>query len=307
MLRLDNIECRYGGISALRGVSMTVGKGEFVCLIGANGAGKSTLLRAISGLNPPVAGTIDFEGERIDRALPATIVRLGIAQCPEERKLWPQISVEEHLEIGAFTRRDKAGVVADIERVYAIFPLLKERRRQEAGTLSGGEQQMVAIGRALMSRPRLLMMDEPSLGLAPIIVESMAEVIKDIHAKGTSILLVEQNAMVALRMSDRAYVLEAGIIVRVHHHVVAFLELSRKYLLGELVLQVALHGAAQGPGAKVRVEAFLGQPEAGGRREFKGDFPVLQTLLHIFDHQVHHLDDLFLGQWVKYYGLVDPV
>jgi len=214
MLRLDDIECRYGGISALRGVSMTVGEREFVCLIGANGAGKSTLLRAISGLNPPVAGTISFEGERIDRALPAAIVALGIAQCPEERKLWPQISVEEHLEIGAFTRRDKGGIAADIERIYGIFPRLKERRRQDAGTLSGGEQQMVAIGRALMSRPRLLMMDEPSLGLAPIIVESMAEVIKDIHAKGTSILLVEQNAMVALRMADRAYVLEAGTIVR---------------------------------------------------------------------------------------------
>jgi branched-chain amino acid transport system ATP-binding protein len=214
MLQLDGIECRYGGISALHGVSMAVGEREFVCLIGANGAGKSTLLRAISGLNPPVAGTISFEGERIDRALPATIVRLGIAQCPEERKLWPQISVEEHLEIGAFSRRDKAAIAEDIERVYGIFPRLKERRRQDAGTLSGGEQQMVAIGRALMSRPRLLMMDEPSLGLAPMIVESMAEVIKDIHAKGTSILLVEQNAMVALRMADRAYVLEAGNIVR---------------------------------------------------------------------------------------------
>jgi len=244
MLRLDNIECRYGGISALRGVSMTVGKGEFVCLIGANGAGKSTLLRAISGLNPPVAGTIDFEGERIDRALPATIVRLGIAQCPEERKLWPQISVEEHLEIGAFTRRDKAGVVADIERVYAIFPLLKERRRQEAGTLSGGEQQMVAIGRALMSRPRLLMMDEPSLGLAPIIVESMAEVIKDIHAKGTSILLVEQNAMVALRMSDRAYVLEAGSIVREgpSKDLLADDYVKQAYLGGSVKRKRATHG-----------------------------------------------------------------
>ncbi len=241
MLRLDNIECRYGGISALRGVSMTVGEGEFVCLIGANGAGKSTLLRAISGLNPPVAGRIDFEGERIDRALPATIVRLGIAQCPEERKLWPQISVEEHLEIGAFTRRDKAGVVADIERIYTIFPRLKERRRQEAGTLSGGEQQMVAIGRALMSRPRLLMMDEPSLGLAPIIVESMAEVIKDIHAKGTSILLVEQNAMVALRMSDRAYVLEAGNIVREGP--------SKDLLADDYVKQAYLGGSVKRKGA----------------------------------------------------------
>jgi branched-chain amino acid transport system ATP-binding protein len=161
-------------------------------------------IRAQPAGRRPVAGTISFEGERIDRALPATIVRLGIAQCPEERKLWPQISVEEHLEIGAFTRRDKGEIAADIERIYGIFPRLKERQRQDAGTLSGGEQQMVAIGRALMSRPRLLMMDEPSLGLAPMIVESMAEVIKDIHTKGTSILLVEQNAMVALRMADRA-------------------------------------------------------------------------------------------------------
>lgn len=214
MLRLEGVECRYGSIQALHGVSLEVGAREFVCLIGANGAGKSTLLRAISGLTPPVAGTITFEGERIDRKRPAEIVRRGIAQCPEERKLWPQLTVEDHLEVGAFTRADKAEIKQDFDRIYGIFPRLKERRRQLAGTLSGGEQQMVAIGRALMSRPRLLLMDEPSLGLAPLVVENMAEVIKDIHRQGTSILLVEQNAFVALRLAERAYVLETGRVVK---------------------------------------------------------------------------------------------
>jgi len=214
MLRLEDVECRYGSIKALHGVSLEVGAQEFVCLIGANGAGKSTLLRAVSGLTPPVAGTITFEGQRIDDRRPADIVRCGIAQCPEERKLWPQLTVEDHLEVGAFTRNDKVGVRQDYERVYDIFPRLRERRGQLAGTLSGGEQQMVAIGRALMSRPRLLLMDEPSLGLAPIVVESMADVIKDIHGSGTSILLVEQNAYIALHLADRAYVLETGRIVK---------------------------------------------------------------------------------------------
>ncbi len=213
MLSLDGVVCRYGSIEALHGVSMEIKAGEFVCLIGANGAGKSTMLRAISGLIKPARGTIFWDGEQIDGDSPASIVRRGIAHCPEERKVWPHLSVEDHLEIGAYIRKDRE-ITGDIKKVYDIFPHLAERRKQLAGTLSGGEQQMLAIGRALMSRPRLLMMDEPSLGLAPILLENLAKTIKEIHASGVTILLVEQNAFLALKLADRACVLETGKIVR---------------------------------------------------------------------------------------------
>ncbi len=213
MLSLDDVVCRYGSIEALHGVSMEIKAGEFVCLIGANGAGKSTMLRAISGLIKPARGTIFWDGEQIDGDSPASIVRRGIAHCPEERKVWPHLSVEDHLEIGAYIRKDRE-ITRDIKKVYDIFPHLAERRKQLAGTLSGGEQQMLAIGRALMSRPRLLMMDEPSLGLAPILLENLAKTIKEIHAGGVTILLVEQNAFLALKLADRACVLETGKIVR---------------------------------------------------------------------------------------------
>jgi branched-chain amino acid transport system ATP-binding protein len=214
MLRIDAITCRYGHVGALRGVSIALGAGEFVALVGANGAGKTTLLRAVSGLTPPAEGEIHFEGKRIDRATPAEIVRCGIAHAPEERKIWPQLSVAEHLRLGAFLRTDAAEIRRDIERVETIFPRLAERRKQLAGTLSGGEQQMVAIGRALMSRPRLLLLDEPTLGLAPIIVAQVIETVRAIHRDGTAILIVEQNAAVALRHADRAYVLENGTVAK---------------------------------------------------------------------------------------------
>ncbi|HEX9463022.1 MAG TPA: ABC transporter ATP-binding protein [Alphaproteobacteria bacterium] len=213
MLRVNGISCRYGPIIALRNVSLDVQAGEFVALIGANGAGKSTLLRAVSGLTPPYDGEIEFEGREISRSSPAAIVRLGIAHCPEERKIWPQLSVQEHLRLGAFGRRD-AGVRADIDRIYGIFPRLAERHRQLCGTLSGGEQQMVAIGRALMSRPKLLMLDEPNLGLAPMIVDQVVQTVRDIHRQGTAVLMVEQSAALALRHAERAFVLENGHVVR---------------------------------------------------------------------------------------------
>jgi branched-chain amino acid transport system ATP-binding protein len=214
MLSVEGISCRYRAVSALRGVSITVGAGEFVALVGANGAGKTTLLRAISGLTPPFEGAIHFDGKRIDTAPAADILRAGIAQSPEERKIWPALSVEEHIRLGAFSRRDTAGIRDDIERIYTIFPRLAERRKQLAGTLSGGEQQMVAIGRALMSRPRLLLLDEPSLGLAPMMTAQVIETVRAIHRDGTGILMVEQNATVALQHADRAYVLENGSVAK---------------------------------------------------------------------------------------------
>ena len=199
---------------ALRDATLAIAKGEFVAIIGANGAGKSTLLRAISGLTPPHAGEILWDGARIERASAGEIVRRGIAHCPEERKIWPQLSVNEHLRLGAYGRRDAGDIRADVERIYQIFPPLAERRRQLCGTLSGGEQQMVAIGRALMCRPRLLMLDEPSLGLAPLVVDQVVETVSAIHRQGTAILMVEQSAVLALRRAQRAYVLENGSIVK---------------------------------------------------------------------------------------------
>jgi branched-chain amino acid transport system ATP-binding protein len=213
LLRLENVETFYGSIQALKGISIDVQEGEIVTLIGANGAGKSTTLRSINGLNHPRKGTIEFDGKDITNDAPHDIVRMGIAQSPEGRKLFPRMTVTENLEMGAFQRRDKTGMKEDMDRVFELFPRLAERRTQKAGTMSGGEQQMCAIGRALMARPTLLMLDEPSMGLAPIFVQRIFETIVEVNKQGTSILLVEQNALMALDAADRGYVLETGRIV----------------------------------------------------------------------------------------------
>ncbi len=213
MLALEDVHSFYGNIHAIKGVSLEVREGELVSLIGANGAGKSTTLRTISGLLAPRAGRILFQGAPIGGESAGAIVRRGIAHCPEERKIWPQMTAQEHLEVGAFTRRDAAAIAGDLERVFRYFPRLRERRTQLAGTLSGGEQQMLAIGRALMSRPKLLMFDEPSLGLAPMLVEQIGQIIREINAQGITVLLVEQNAFLALSLSQKCYVMETGRIV----------------------------------------------------------------------------------------------
>jgi branched-chain amino acid transport system ATP-binding protein len=210
LLRVDDIHTYYGSIEALKGVSIEVREGEIVTLIGANGAGKSTMLRSINGLNHPRRGTIHFADRNITRAPAHDIVRLGISQSPEGRKLFPRMSVLENLEMGAFQRHSRGELRADLQRVYSLFPRLSERKQQRAGTLSGGEQQMVAIGRALMAHPKLLLLDEPSMGLAPIFVERVFETIVEINQQGTTILLVEQNAMMALDVAARGYVLETG-------------------------------------------------------------------------------------------------
>jgi len=213
LLKLEDVHTFYGRIEALKGISLEVREGEIVTLIGANGAGKSTTLRSISGLNQPRQGTIVFEGKNITRRAPHEIVQLGISQSPEGRRLFPRMSVLENLEMGAFQRRNRAEIREDIERVYSLFPRLAERKHQKSGTLSGGEQQMCAMGRALMARPKLLMLDEPSLGLAPIFVEKIFEIIGEINQQGTTVLLVEQNALMALDASRRGYVLETGRVV----------------------------------------------------------------------------------------------
>ncbi len=213
MLALEGLVARYGPVTAVAGVSLTVAAAEFVCLIGANGAGKSTTLKAISGLVPAAAGRIRFDGQDI-HGLPAQeILRRGIAHCPEGRRVFPYMTVDENLAMGAYVRSDHAAVASDLARVFEHFPILKERRRQAAGTLSGGEQQMLAIGRALMARPRLILFDEPSLGLAPTVVESVFGIIAGIQREGTTVLMVEQNAYMALRLASRAYVMETGRIV----------------------------------------------------------------------------------------------
>ncbi|HPE89559.1 MAG TPA: ABC transporter ATP-binding protein [Spirochaetia bacterium] len=212
MLRIDDLSVHYGGIHALQGISFEVPEGKIVTLIGANGAGKSTTLKSVVGLVKPSGGSISLDGARVDGLATRDIVRRGVVLAPEGRRIFPDLTSEENLELGAFMRDDKAGVAADKKRMYALFPRLEERRRQKAGTLSGGEQQMLAVARALMSRPKLLMMDEPSLGLAPLIVKMIFDIVKAINAEGTTILLVEQNAKAALEIADFGYVLETGRI-----------------------------------------------------------------------------------------------
>jgi branched-chain amino acid transport system ATP-binding protein len=213
MLEIRDMVCAYGGIAALKGISLDVKAGQLVALIGANGAGKSTTLRAISGLVPPSSGQLIFDGKDMTGAKPPRVLAAGIAHCPEGRRVFPHMTVEENLNMGAYLRADTSEVAGDRDRIYADFPRLAERRQQAAGTLSGGEQQMLAIGRALMSRPRLILFDEPSLGLAPNIVEQTFTIIRRIQAAGTTVLLVEQNAFAALGMCDHAYLLEGGRIV----------------------------------------------------------------------------------------------
>ena len=215
ILELEDVHTYYGSIQALKGISLTVDQGEIVTLIGANGAGKSTTLRSINGLNTPRRGRIRFQGREITYASAHDIVEQGISQSPEGRRLFPRMSVLENLEMGTFQRADRGNrktVGEDLDRVYELFPRLAERKAQKAGTLSGGEQQMVAIGRALMARPKLLLLDEPSMGLAPIFVERIFEIIREINSQGTPILLVEQNALMALDVANRGYVLETGKI-----------------------------------------------------------------------------------------------
>ncbi|HSS27056.1 MAG TPA: ABC transporter ATP-binding protein [Usitatibacter sp.] len=212
LIALEGLQVAYGGIRAVKGISLEVQQGELVCLIGANGAGKTTTLRAITGMLHPSAGRIVYEGRDIAGMKPHLISRQGLALVPEGRGVFAQLTIEENLAMGAYARRDRAGVAADVERAFTLFPRLKERRRQTAGTLSGGEQQMLAISRALMSRPRLLLLDEPSMGLAPLMVERIFEVIRSISAEGVTLLLVEQNARLALEVSHRGYVLESGLV-----------------------------------------------------------------------------------------------
>jgi len=212
LLELEDVHTFYGTIEAIKGISLTVNEGEVVTLIGANGAGKSTTLRSIQGINKPKRGRILFNGKDIVGTAPHDIVRMGISQSPEGRRLFARMTVLENLEMGAFQRTDKSGVNEDIDRVFGLFPRLAERRAQKAGTLSGGEQQMCAMGRALMARPPLLLLDEPSMGLAPVLVERIFEIVTEINSQGTTILLVEQNALMALDVASRGYVLETGVV-----------------------------------------------------------------------------------------------
>ncbi len=214
MLEIRDLVCGYGHVTVLKGLTIDVREGQLVALVGANGAGKSTTLRAISGLVPARSGIIRFDGRDVAGAEPRRILAAGIAHCPEGRRVFPQMSVAENLAMGAYLRRDRAGIATDLGRVYGEFPRLAERRGQAAGTLSGGEQQMLAIGRALMARPKLVLFDEPSLGLAPNIVERMFTVIRAVCDAGTTVLLVEQNAFAALELCDHAYLIETGRIVR---------------------------------------------------------------------------------------------
>src|SRR5437870_7003472 len=214
LLELEGVDAFYGRIQALRGVSIKVDRGEIVALIGSNGAGKTTTLRTISGLMHPNSGTITFDGQDITRTRPSRIVELGISQSPEGRRLFARMSVGDNLLMGAYSRNDKAGIASDMARAFTLFPRLQERRTQISGTLSGGEQQMLAMGRALMARPKVMMLDEPSLGLAPILIETIFSIVREINSQGTTVLLVEQNAHKALEVANRAYVLETGVIAQ---------------------------------------------------------------------------------------------
>jgi branched-chain amino acid transport system ATP-binding protein len=234
MLELADVHTYYGNIRALRGLTLSVQRGEIVTLIGANGAGKTTTLRTILGTVRARRGSVTFDGHRLDGLATDRIVRLGIAQSPEGRRIFPRMSVLENLELGAFVRPDRDGIAADLERVFTLFPRLRERLEQKGGTLSGGEQQMLAMGRALMARPALLLLDEPSMGLSPILVESIFRIVQDINRQGTTILLVEQNARMALRVAHRGYVIQTGRIV-LHDTGAELLrsDLVRKSYLGE--------------------------------------------------------------------------
>jgi branched-chain amino acid transport system ATP-binding protein len=234
MLELTDVHAYYGNIRALRGITLSVGAGEIVTLIGANGAGKTTTLRTILGMVRPRQGTVSFNGHPLQGLTPDRIVRLGIAQSPEGRRIFPRMTVLENLELGAFARSDREKIAPDLERVFALFPRLRERTGQKGGTLSGGEQQMLAIGRALMARPSLLLLDEPSMGLSPILVDTIFRIIQDINRQGTTILLVEQNARMALRAAHRGYVMQTGRIA-LHAPAEELLrsDLVRKTYLGE--------------------------------------------------------------------------
>jgi branched-chain amino acid transport system ATP-binding protein len=234
MLDVQDVHTYYGNIRALKGVSLSVKKGEIVTLIGSNGAGKTTTLKTIIGTVRPLRGTVTLDGQRIDGLSTDRIVRLGIAQSPEGRRIFPRMSVMENLELGAFARADRENLPQDLERVFTLFPRLRERPHQKGGTLSGGEQQMLAIGRALMARPAVLLLDEPSMGLSPILVETIFQIIRDINGQGTTILLVEQNARMALRVAHRGYVIQTGRIV-LHDTGAALLrsDMVRKTYLGE--------------------------------------------------------------------------
>ena len=213
LLEVNDVHAYYGNIHALKGVSIRVEEGEVVTLIGSNGAGKSTTLKTISGLLKPRRGNVQFQEKRLDQMAADDIVRIGVAQAPEGRRIFSRMTVMENLEMGAYSRTDRSAVKEDIERVFELFPRLKERRGQKGGTMSGGEQQMLAIGRAMMSNPKVLLLDEPSMGLSPILVETIFQVVQDINKLGTTILLVEQNALLALQVANRGYVLQTGAIV----------------------------------------------------------------------------------------------
>ncbi|KAF0806218.1 ABC transporter-like protein [Alcanivorax xiamenensis] len=235
MLKLENVDAKYDSFKALDNVSMTVGQGELVVLLGANGAGKTTLFNTISGLLKPSAGSVTLNGEDVTGRRPSALVQAGVVQCPEGRKLFPEMSVMKNLVLGAYVhRRDKAGIKKTLDHVLEMFPILEEKKNQAAGSLSGGQQQMVAIGRALMGRPKLLMLDEPSLGLAPLVVKQMFETIQTINREGTTVLLAEQNAFAALKIATRAYVIENGRLV---------MEGDRDTMLGNEAVRKAYIGA----------------------------------------------------------------